>query len=266
MQTFREVSTVDEYYKSTSLEVSASGGFSIFSGSANFKETQTFNHSDLRQHRMFIGQVKETVKFLVFDHNGKNLSSSWSKRFDQLFNVVSKIKDMCDEFDIENGDVFQKLPEFLGKCIPLRMSVSLMNGMLKDGAWIVTGVKLGGVITIRTTLDAQQVSTLTTKQITDGVSAKFGSFFSGSYSQTTNQQTLNQVSTSITFVERVLVGGEGSFNDTETEFPLWSKTIYSKPAVIGVKEVILCDLITFDRFSEIDPSMVAFVRNFVAYR
>jgi hypothetical protein len=76
-QTFQEVSTVEDYYEASQLDVDASGGYKIFSGSASFEEKQTFNHSDLTQHRLFVGVVKETTRFVVIDHHDKNLTASW---------------------------------------------------------------------------------------------------------------------------------------------------------------------------------------------
>lgn len=265
VQTFKEVTTVQDYYESSQFDVEASGGFDIFSGSASFKETQSFNHSDLTQHRMFVGSVKETTRYLVFDHNAKNLTKGWAQRFEQFFNVLSKVPKWCPQLNFDDAEsisnILKKTPKVYGACVPLRLSISLMNGMLKDAGWFVTGVKLGGSIVVRVTLDAEQISTLTEKQITDGVSAKFGPFFSASMSETTTQETLNSISSSVKYVEKQLLGGEGSFNDVQSDFSTWSKTIFEKPAVIGVKENILCDLITFERFSNYDTFMVAFAQN-----
>lgn len=259
LQTFKEVTTISDYYVATEMDVEASGGFSIFSGSASFKESQTYNHSDLTQHRMFVGIVKETIRFLVTNYREKNLTKSWQTRFEELFYVLSNVKYTCPFVKLK--DVFQNMSQWIGRCTSLRLSVSIMNEMLRETGWFVTGVKLGGSIIVRVMLDAEQVSTLSTKQISDGVSAKFGPFFSGSYSQSTTQETLNQVSTSVTLVEKFLKGGEGSFNDTQTDFVTWSKTIYTKPAVIGVKENILCDLITVERFTDVKIDVLSFVKN-----
>lgn len=258
-QTFKEVSTVQDYYESSEIDVEASGGFDIFSGSASFKETNSFNHSDLTQHRMFIGTVKQTTRFLVVDYVTKNVTCAWNIRFEQFFNVVSKISEMCAPFKVTD-DFAKLMPEYVVKCIPLRLSVSLMNAMLKDAGWFVTGVKLGGSIVVRVTLDAEQVSTLTVKQITDGVSAKFGPFFSSSFSETNTQETLNTISSSVKYVDKFLLGGEGSFKDTQSDFATWSKTIFEKPAVIGVKENILCDLLTYDRFPQYNVELVTFAQ------
>ncbi len=266
-QTFKEVKTIQDYYSETDINIKGDVSIGKFGGSYNRNEKHSFNHSSMTLNKMYIGSAREIIKYLVVDPKSRNFTKEWNERFYGLFNTLDKIPEMCPGLDIVKGTSLANTPEkfltLVPNCIPLRAAINQINQMIKDGAWIVTGVELGGAVTVKVTLNANQVETLTDDQVTQAVGASFGSYFSGSYSKSTTVQTMDMVYQALRNRQVSMVGGEGTFNDTDSEFTKWQDSVYRRPAVFGVTLVRLSKLVTIDRFPDIDPFKVAYAQSLI---
>lgn len=255
-QTFDEVSTMSDYYSQSDIEIKVGGSIFDFSGGYSRSQIHTFNTSTLTSHRMYIGKATEMTEYIVVDPRLGKFTPEWVQRMTDFANILDKVPNLCPGFDLMKSfsQYKQNLTVLLPSCPALRAAVNMANEMVNKAAWIVTGVKLGGTATVRVTVDAKSVSTMTEDQIRQGVSASYASFFSGSYSRSSTTETQTAVAQAITDISMSLIGGEGAYSGTVTNFSQWQRTVTDKPAVFGVDLERISKLVTPDRLPHVNPA------------